>query len=91
MAPVVESTTTEVRPRRSPDLGSPLLAGKMTIEDFGAAVGRAPRSVRRWISLGLPVEGRGSLLLIDIQEARAWLAAGRRGGLDPPRQRARNK
>jgi hypothetical protein len=80
----------ELRPRRKPDLNSPLFAGKLTEQGYGDAVGKSLRTIRRWITQGLPVEGHGTLRIIDIEQARAWHASQRSGGLAPPRRRARN-
>ena len=71
----------------TPNLESPILGGKTTVERFARDVGVTTRTVRRWHAQGLPIIKRGNLRLIDVEKARAWLAAGERGGLAEPRHR----
>jgi hypothetical protein len=73
------------------DTTSPILVGYEPAEDFAKAVHKTPRTVRRWEALGLPVVRVGNLKLIDVERARAWLAARQRGGIAPPRYRSRNR
>lgn len=68
---------------------NPVLDGLMPITDFAASVKRTPRTIRRWGAMGLPIIKRGNLVLVNVEKARAWLAAGERGGLAPPRRRMR--
>jgi phage terminase Nu1 subunit (DNA packaging protein) len=58
------------------------------LEEFAASVGKTTRTVRRWHRQGLPIIRRGNLVLVNIERARAWLAAGERGGVAQPKRRA---
>jgi len=63
--------------------------GFVTLAEFARAVGRTERTVRRWHRQGLPVAKRGSLRMINLARATAWLEAGERGGLAPTGRRTR--
>jgi hypothetical protein len=75
---------------RQVNLDSPLFEGKLTIPRVAADCGRSEKTVKRWISEGLPVERYGYLVLIDVEKFRAWMSRRVRGGLAAPRKRARN-
>jgi hypothetical protein len=52
-----------------------ILEDYLDLEPFAAQVGRAPRTVRRWMDQpdGLPFTRMGSRLLVHVPTARKWL------------------
>jgi excisionase family DNA binding protein len=66
----------------------PLLAGYVTIQEAAQEVGVSARTIKRWCAGGgLPIVKRGRTLLINIEKWHAWLAAGERGAMAPPKRR----
>lgn len=90
-----ESAARRGRPRgpsRKPDLDGALLAGFATIEVVATQLGKAPRTVRRWVEDGrLPSMKIGNTRLISIEAVRAKLMASATASLKPARARAANK
>jgi phage terminase Nu1 subunit (DNA packaging protein) len=55
------------------DLGLPTLVG---VAELARAIGRHPKTIRRWGRLGMPYHqpaGRGGDWLINMDEFRTWL------------------
>lgn len=53
-----------------------VLAGLVTIRDFAEQVARRPRTITRWLAMGLPAVRVGQTPMIDPARARLWLEQG---------------
>jgi hypothetical protein len=68
-----------------------LLSDYVDLGPFAAAVGRSPRTVRRWLDElnGLPHTRIGNRILIHIPTARAWIFSRMRNPSPQPARRSR--
>jgi len=62
-------------------------AGLQTIPQFARDVEKGERTIRRWITLGMPVIRVGATPYIDPAKARAWFEAGMPAPKSPLRRR----
>lgn len=53
-----------------------VLAGLVTVRDFAEQVARRPRTITRWLAMGLPAVRVGQTPMIDPARARRWLEDG---------------
>jgi hypothetical protein len=68
-----------------------LLADYADLQPFATAVGRSPRTVRRWLDEpnGLPYARIGNRILIHIPTAKAWIFSRMRNPNPSPVRRGR--
>jgi hypothetical protein len=59
-----------------------VLAGHLNRAEAAKAVGKSPRTIKRWEQHGLPVAGYGTLKLYNIETLRSFVLNG--GKFDPP-------
>jgi hypothetical protein len=91
--PELSSTPERQGDCSSGDDGDPhgLLSDYADLESFAAAVGRSPRTVRRWLDQpsGLPYTRIGNRILIHIPSAKAWIFGRMRNPSLQPARRGR--
>jgi hypothetical protein len=64
-----------------------VIAGLMPVPKIASDLGKAERTVRRYIKLGMPVTMIGGTPYVDPQKARTWFEAGMPGPQPAPRGR----
>jgi hypothetical protein len=69
----------------------PVTVGLQREEEFGVTVHRKPRTIKRWIGMGMPVIKIGSSNWIDPAAARAWFEQGMPGPQPTPRGMRRRR